>query len=432
VPRIDTPPQDRAKRIERFQREARSAAQVWHPHVCPIYDVGEQDGQPYVVMAYVEGQSLAERLAQRGRFDDVGEAVALVRQVLDALSAVHRHGIIHRDLKPSNILLDAGGRAVLTDFGLARPEAEAERLTSEGVAVGTPAYMAPEQAAGQSERVGPWTDLYSVGVVLFEMLTGRLPFEGAPLAVLGKILHDPPPPLSRLRPYLAPRLEALLLKALDKEPEGRFRCAGEFIDALANLSVADPTASLSRTSPPPGEMRGRQSLLDPAGVARFQQRLQGALLHLLPPVLFGLAGVCLLIYLFSRNMESLLAIVWLLGLGSATLLLSLMLQWWVHREMTTRNPAGETMLMRAAGEGNVSRVRNLLTRGAEVNDKDNGGRTALMKAVAGGHAAVVRLLLAGGAEVTEKDNEGQTALMQAVAGGHTDIVGLLAGTRAKV
>jgi serine/threonine-protein kinase len=243
VCRIDTTPQDRPKRLERFQREARSAAQIWHPHVCPIYDVGIHDEQPYFVMAYVQGQSLAERLAQQGRFHDVGAAVALIRQLLDALAAVHEHGIVHRDLKPSNVMLDAGGRAVLTDFGLARPEREAERLTSDGAIVGTPAYMAPEQAAGQPERTGPWTDLYSVGVVFFEMLTGRVPFEGMPVAVLDKILREPPPPLSRWRPYLDARLDAILLKALHKEPEARFRSAREFSEALAGLAVAAPAAS---------------------------------------------------------------------------------------------------------------------------------------------------------------------------------------------
>ena len=197
IPRIDTVSHDRAKRLERFQREARSAAQVYHPHVCPIYDVGIHDGQPFVVMAYVEGQSLAERLAQQGRFDDVGEAVTLIRQLLDALAAVHEHGIIHRDLKPSNVLLDSGGRAVLTDFGLARLEQESERLTSDGVVVGTPAYMAPEQAGGQPERTGPWTDLYSVGIVFFEMLTGQLPFTGAPWPSWGRFC------MSRLQPFPA-------------------------------------------------------------------------------------------------------------------------------------------------------------------------------------------------------------------------------------
>src|SRR5262249_36535156 len=156
---------------QRFRREARAAAQVWHPHVCPIFDVGEHEGQPFVVMACVEGQSLAKRLGENGRYEDVREAVAGGRPILGAPEALHSHGIIHRDLKPGNILIEPGGRAILTDFGLARPEGDAEHLTSEGAIVGTPAYMAPEQAAGQSERIGPWTDLYSLGVVLYRMLT---------------------------------------------------------------------------------------------------------------------------------------------------------------------------------------------------------------------------------------------------------------------
>src|SRR5262249_6361936 len=195
-------------RIERFQREARAAARVlWHPNVCPIFDVGVHEGQPYVVMALVEGESLAQRLAARGRYEDVAEAAALIRQVLDGLAAIHARGIIHRDLKPASILLERDGRAVVTDFGLARPEAEAGQLTSEGVILGTPAYMAPEQAAGQSDRIGPWTDLYSLGVVLYQMLTGRLPFTGTVPAMLAQILRDEPPSPREFRPDLDAALE---------------------------------------------------------------------------------------------------------------------------------------------------------------------------------------------------------------------------------
>jgi serine/threonine-protein kinase len=342
VPRIDTPSQDRAKRVERFQREARSAAQVWHPHVCPIYDVGEHEGQPYVVMAFVQGQSLAQRLARQGRFEDVGEALALTGQVLDALAAVHGHGIVHRDLKPSNILLDAAGRAVLTDFGLARPEQEAERLTSEGVLVGTPAYMAPEQAAGQSERVGPWTDLYSVGVVLFEMLTGRLPFEGAALAVLGKIVHEPAPPLSRLRPYLDPRLQAVLLKALDKDPQGRFQTAGQFRDALVALAEPAPTASLAPT-PPPGEGRERLAVPKATRVDEYRRDLGNVLLDVLPVALFALAGVCLLIDLLTeseeRGRKAQLAMFCLLILGGALTFFGILRRSGWYKELVP-NPGG--------------------------------------------------------------------------------------------
>ena len=179
VPRFDAPAQDRAQAVQRFLREARAAARIRHPHVCPIYDVGEQDGWPFVVMAYVEGPSLADRL-RAGRFEDARAATALAVQAAEALTAVHNHGIVHRDLKPGNILLDADGRAILTDFGLAFPAEGDERVTAAGVVVGTPAYMAPEQASGENGRVGPAADIYSLGVVLYQMLTGRLPYEGAP------------------------------------------------------------------------------------------------------------------------------------------------------------------------------------------------------------------------------------------------------------
>jgi serine/threonine protein kinase len=156
------------------------------------------------------------------------------------------------------------------DFGLARPEQEAARLTSDGVIVGTPAYMAPEQAAGQPERTGPWTDLYSVGIVFFEMLTGRLPFEGTPMAVLGKIVHEPPPALSRLRPYLDARLDAILLKALRKEPEARFQSARQFSEALAGLAVAVPTAPMAAQRENQATPNHSLSEPHPNGITRAQ------------------------------------------------------------------------------------------------------------------------------------------------------------------
>jgi serine/threonine protein kinase len=214
LPRFDGPAQGLALRVQRFQREARAAAGIRHPHVCPIYDVGEYEKQPYVVMAYIEGESLAAHLARQGRYENPCQAVTLIRQVLDALEVVHSHGIVHRDLKPSNILLDAAGRAILTDFGLARQTDDKEGLTSEGVVLGTPAYMAPEQASGQPRAVGPWTDLYSLGVILYQMLTGRLPFEGTALKVMAQIVHESAPLPSSWRPDLDPALEAVVRKAM--------------------------------------------------------------------------------------------------------------------------------------------------------------------------------------------------------------------------
>jgi len=219
------------KRIQRFQREARAAAKIWHPHVCPIYDVGEHNGQPYVVMALVEGQSLAQRLSDKGHFDCIAEATTVIRQVLDGLEAVHAHGILHRDLKPANILLDPSSRAVLTDFGLARTEVNPDPITSEGVILGTPAYMAPEQA-GNTQPAGPWTDVYSVGVVFYQMLTGRLPFEGSALEILAKVLHESPVPPSQHRTDLPPGLESVLAKALARDPAARLANARQFREAL--------------------------------------------------------------------------------------------------------------------------------------------------------------------------------------------------------
>src|SRR5262249_58076060 len=133
-------------------------------------------GLPYVVMAYVDGRSLATAMkAEPNRYSDPAEVVRLVRQIADALTAVHAHGIIHRDLKPGNILLDREGRALLSDFGLARLDYDAEHLSQEGMVIGTPAYMPPEQAAGHSDCLGPWSDVYSLGGVVYRLLTGRLP-----------------------------------------------------------------------------------------------------------------------------------------------------------------------------------------------------------------------------------------------------------------
>src|SRR5262249_21040015 len=158
-------------------------------------------------------------IKKQGAYCDCRSAVALVCQVAEALVAVHAQGVVHRDLKPGNILLDSKAQALLTDFGLARFQEDRDYLTVEGSVVGTPAYMAPEQVSPRFGPVSPWTDLYALGVVLYQMVTGRLPFEGPTMEVLLQIASEPLPPPTRFRNDLDPRLETILMKAMARQPE---------------------------------------------------------------------------------------------------------------------------------------------------------------------------------------------------------------------
>ena len=244
--------------MDRFCREARTAAAVRHRFICPIYDAGEDHGTPYVVMAFVEGETLAERLQRKGRFEDERSAVALTVKVAEALQAVHEQGIVHRDLKPGNILLDAREQPYLTDFGLAFHVEGRERLTQEGTVVGTPAYMAPEQVLAGTDAE-PASDLYSLGVVLYEMLAGCLPFVGTAVSIMvSKATRVAPRPLTRFREDLNPSLVAVVKKAISDNPADRFGSAAEFAEALHRClpaSAADkvePADDPSRTSRTPG------------------------------------------------------------------------------------------------------------------------------------------------------------------------------------
>ncbi|CAN5908745.1 hypothetical protein BH23PLA1_BH23PLA1_37320 [soil metagenome] len=219
---------------ERFQAEARAAATLHHPNICPVFEVGEVGPQPYLTMAYIEGETLAARLG-RACPPSVSEAVALVRDLARAMAEAHERGIVHRDLKPANVMLDRRGQPVIMDFGLALRTAATDdlRLTLSGVALGTPSYMPPEQAGGDHEAIGPPADVYALGVILFELLTGRVPFRGATFGkLLAQIERDAPASPSSLNPAVDPVLDALILKALEKAPESRFATAGALADAL--------------------------------------------------------------------------------------------------------------------------------------------------------------------------------------------------------
>jgi serine/threonine-protein kinase len=226
----------------RFIREAQTAAPLNHPNIVPIYSVDEQDGGSlvYFVMAFVDGESLGVRLAREGAWP-VDRTIRVLRDVADALAYAHARGVVHRDIKPDNILIDrASGRPMVTDFGIARAAAGEQRLTVTGVAVGTPAYMSPEQALGEREVDGR-SDLYSLAVVGYHMLTGDTPFKAANTpAMLVKHVSERPRPIRERRPEVPAFLGVAIDRALSKKPEDRFADAAEFRDALDGAQVSPP------------------------------------------------------------------------------------------------------------------------------------------------------------------------------------------------
>jgi predicted Ser/Thr protein kinase len=245
---------------QRFLSEARAAATIEHPNICPVYDVGEVNGTPYLTMPYLEGQPLAQLLQGPASLPP-RQAAALVGRLTMALQAAHDRGIIHRDLKPSNIVINQRGEPVILDFGLARLLRQGDvRLTQSGQPLGTPAYMSPEQVAGAIGVMGPGCDIYSLGVILYQLLTGRLPFEGSVAEVLGQIVTRPPEPPSKHRPDLDPRLDAVCLKALHKHVADRYASMRDFAAALADYLRGD--------SRPAGMQFAPSSALPTAAVGR--------------------------------------------------------------------------------------------------------------------------------------------------------------------
>ena len=222
--------------VERFRREASAAAGLQHPNVVGVFDRGTFDGSHYIAMEYVEGAALND-LIERGI--SVGEAVEIVRQVLAGARYAHANGIVHRDLKPQNVLVDAEGRARVTDFGIAR--AGVSEITQTGSVLGTAQYLSPEQAQGLPVTAA--SDIYSVGVLLYEALTGRVPFEAeSPVSVALKQVSERPQPPSQLNPAVSRALDAVVLKALAKDPANRFASAEEFLEAL-DAAEADPSGA---------------------------------------------------------------------------------------------------------------------------------------------------------------------------------------------
>jgi formylglycine-generating enzyme required for sulfatase activity/serine/threonine protein kinase len=278
-------PDDGPEALARFDREAHAAATLDHPNICPVYDVGVIDGSHYLTMAYIEGKSLAETIAEEGPHAP-RKAAAIVGKLALALQEAHARGIVHRDLKPSNVMMKEAGKRrepVLVDFGLARElGTEDVRLTQSGTALGTVAYMAPEQIRSAA-TIGPGTDIYGLGVILYELLTGRPPFEGPAFVVAAQILTQEPPSPSSERPGIDARIEAICRKAMSKASSSRYSTMAEFAAAIADylraepapIPAAPPSPSRAAAVPRPAADRVETPSGD-AHVAQFLGRQAGA------------------------------------------------------------------------------------------------------------------------------------------------------------
>jgi eukaryotic-like serine/threonine-protein kinase len=277
--------------VGRFQREAEHAAGLTHPNIVAVYDRGSDGDVNYIAMRYVQGPTLKE-LIDRGLTPD--QAVALVRQVLEGARFAHRNGIVHRDLKPQNVIVDEEGKAVVTDFGIAR--AGVSEITQTGSVMGTPQYLSPEQAQGF--EVTPVSDLYSVGVILYEALTRRVPFEAdSAVAIAMKQVAETPMRPSSVNPQVSPALDAVVMRALEKEPGQRFQSADAFIAAL-DAALKDP-----------GVAQGTAAFATVAPVAEEERPLEDR----------------------KRNW-------WLWGLLVAAILIGLLVGWALSRDTTTDVP----------------------------------------------------------------------------------------------
>ena len=232
----------------RFEREAQIIGALEHPAIVPVYDFGEDDGQPYIVMRYMSGGSLSERI-RRGPLS-LNETARILQRISPALDEAHRRGVIHRDLKPGNILFDQYDEAYLSDFGIAKLAESGSTLTGTGV-IGTPAYMSPEQAGGESD-IDARSDIYSLGAIVFEMLSGVLPYHAdTPMGMVVKHLTEPVPRIRGFRDDLPPECDAVIARAMAKDRSERYQTAAELADALAALAEGKPTAVPAPAGRPP-------------------------------------------------------------------------------------------------------------------------------------------------------------------------------------
>ncbi len=228
----------------RFVREAQAAARLNHPNIVTVFDFGEQGDVAYLVMEFIRGHELAEAFDRSERFA-LPEAIRIMGELLDALAYAHAQGVVHRDVKPANVMIDAGGRVKLTDFGVARLADANQDRTAPGTMVGTPSYMSPEQIQGLP--VGSRADLFAAGIILYQFLTGQRPFAGGgSFAIQKQIVHDDPEPPSRRNPVLPPVFDAIVARALAKSPDDRYESAAMFAAALRAVPLPEPDAAPTR------------------------------------------------------------------------------------------------------------------------------------------------------------------------------------------
>ena len=273
--------------LERFRREARAVAQLSHPHIVGVIDAGEDESRPYIVFEYVEGETLKERIRRVGRLP-IGEAVAYAIEIARALGAAHARHIVHRDVKPQNVLIDEEGSAKVTDFGIARTLDE-EGLTADGRVLGTTDYVSPEQALGQ--RVTGQSDLYSLGIVLYEMLTGEVPFKGEnQIAVAMKHVREAIPDVQSKRPELSAALAAVVDNATAKRQEDRYANDAELIADLEDVLAIETARAGSATGEVTSVLRTLPSSTQRRVPFRLRHRI-AAVVALLAVIALVVAGV---------------------------------------------------------------------------------------------------------------------------------------------
>src|SRR5919107_258884 len=277
--------------LERFRREARAVAQLSHPHIVGVIDAGEEDGRPYIVFEYVEGETLKDRIRRMGRLP-IDEAIAYAIEIARALGAAHDRGIVHRDIKPQNVLVDEEGSAKVTDFGIARSLDE-EGLTADGRVLGTTDYVSPEQALGHD--VDGQSDIYSLGVVLFEMLTGDVPFGGEnQIAVAMKHVREDLPDIQALRPEVSATTAAVLDRMTDKDLAHRY--------ADVPSLVADLEDTLALEAARQGTSTGEATAVIRTLPARARRRLPFRMRHSLPVlVIIGLIALAVVIIIVASG-----------------------------------------------------------------------------------------------------------------------------------